>query len=309
MIALSTLWNATRHENGLDLVREAVELGFPAIEVNYKITERMFGEITACVARDEIRVVSLHNFSPLAESLTKNDGSGDLYLLSSTDEKRRTEAVEQTKRTIDHALEAGAEAVVVHLGKSEEDVRQQQALEQELRALTASGDKNRAVTGRLRAALITMRERAKGPCLEAVVRSLDELAEYASQHRVMLGIENRAHFCEIPSFEEIEALLERFDASVIGYWHDTGHAQIFENLGFVPHQEYLKRYSSRLLGIHLHDSRGNHDHLAPGTGSNHFEMVARYVDPTTLKVLEVKSTVSAPEIQQGLTFLRDRGIQ
>jgi hypothetical protein len=132
MTALSTLWNATKHENGFDLVQEAAELGFPAIEGNHKITERMFEDITACVDREAIRLVSLHNFTPLSESLTK-------------------------------------------------------------------------------------RETVKGPCFGAVPRSLDELAEYASQHGLKLGIENRARFCETLSFEEIEAVWERFDPSAIGY--------------------------------------------------------------------------------------------
>ena len=91
MIALSTLWNATKHENGFDLVQEVVELGFPAIEMNYRITERMFQDISSCVDRGEIRVVSLHNFTPLLSYLDKSQGGGDLFLLSSLDERGRTE--------------------------------------------------------------------------------------------------------------------------------------------------------------------------------------------------------------------------
>ena len=139
MIALSTLWNATKHENGMDPVREAADLGFRTIEANYRITDPMFADIASCVDRGEIRVVSLHSFTPLTTSLTQNQGGGDLYLLSSTEENHRKTAVEQTMRTIDHAAQAGADVVVLHLGKTEEDAGEQTAQAHKLKTLIESG--------------------------------------------------------------------------------------------------------------------------------------------------------------------------
>ena len=102
MIAFSTLWNADRHEDGMTLTAEVKQLGFNALEVNYKITEPMLTDIAALVERGEIKVTSLHNFTPLPANFTKSPGSGGLFLLSSADEERQMEAVEQTKRTIDY---------------------------------------------------------------------------------------------------------------------------------------------------------------------------------------------------------------
>ena len=156
--------------------------------------------------------------------------------------------------------------------------------------------------------MVKLRETVKMPCFEAVLRSLEELEGCAAQCKVQSGIENRAHFFEIPNFEEIGILLDRFHNSSGGYRHDTGHAQIFENLGFVQHQTYLDRFGSRLPGIHLHDCRVNHDHLVPGKGDASFEMIAQYLHAATIKVLEVNDFVSTQQVRGGLSFLEQRGI-
>jgi len=60
--------------------------------------------------------------------------------------------------------------------------------------------------------------------------------------------------------EEFEAIFEIFGPdSNIGYWHDTGHAQVFENLKIAKHKDYLDRFSGRLIGAHIHDIRGTID--------------------------------------------------
>jgi hypothetical protein len=37
------------------------------------------------------------------------------------------------------------------------------------------------------------------------------------------------------------------------YWHDCGHAQIKENLGFIHHALHLESLAPRLAGFHVHD--------------------------------------------------------
>jgi len=180
-------------------------------------------------------------------------------------------------------------------------------VERQLKSLIESGG-TAAELDRLRSEMVHRREAVKAPPFEAAFRSLDELNEAAVRKGIHLGIENRAHYYEIPSFEEIGIVLDRFPSGNVGYWHDVGHADIFERMGFVSQREYLDSYGSKLVGIHLHDCRANHDHLAPGAGRVQFETISHAIDQAALKVLEVNSRVSANAIRRGIAYLKERGI-
>jgi hypothetical protein len=54
MIAFSTLWNAERYEDGVSLTREIKSLGFRAVGLNYKVTEKK----VAAKRRKKVRIGS-----------------------------------------------------------------------------------------------------------------------------------------------------------------------------------------------------------------------------------------------------------
>ena len=82
---------------------------------------------------------------------------------------------------------------------------------------------------------------------------LERLSGLAAQHGIKLGIENRQALEEIPLDSDLELLLLEFNRPAVGYWHDCGHAQIKENLGFIDHRMHLESMAPRLLGFHVHD--------------------------------------------------------
>jgi hypothetical protein len=45
----------------------------------------------------------------------------------------------------------------------------------------------------------------------------------------------------------------KLDSGQVGYWHDFGHLQIKENLGFLDHAEWLRTIGPRTLGCHVQD--------------------------------------------------------
>jgi sugar phosphate isomerase/epimerase len=81
---------------------------------------------------------------------------------------------------------------------------------------------------------------------------------------VRLGVENRYHHMDLPSLDEMGELLGLADADRLGFLYDVGHAQTLDRLGFYSHEEWLKRYGSRIIGVHLHDALGVEDHRMPG---------------------------------------------
>lgn len=135
------------------------------------------------------------------------------------------------------------------------------------------------------------------------LRSLEQLSSYAQKCKVRLGIENRYYFSEIPSIEEMEVILATFPSPPIYYWHDVGHAQIYENLNFFEHKIMLDKFGPSMIGIHLHDVEAIDDHRAPLKGKFDFSLLKRYIRRKTLKVLEPHYPASAEDIIQGKRYL------
>ena len=103
---------------------------------------------------------------------------------------------------------------------------------------------------------------------------------------------------------DIELLLREFDRPGIGYWHDCGHAQIKENLGFIEHRAHLESLSPRLLGFHVHDVEfPGHDHRAPGSGMINFAALKPMVQPGHIKVFELSPSLTLDEVVKGVAHI------
>jgi len=297
-LGLSTAWNAFRHENGKDLIFEIKELGFKDVELSFNLTPGILRDIEELVARGDIAVSSVHNYCPIPEGLSRQDALPDCYALSSLDEKIRALAIKFTKISIDTASRLGAKAVVIHCGRVEIADRTRRLIH----LLETSGNNSLAFI-RARDDAIKERARDSKPFFENTLKSLEVLDEYAGRLDTRLGIETRFYYREIPSFEEIFILLEKFKGSCIHYWHDTGHAQLMENLKIARHKDYLERYAERLIGIHLHDILGGDDHRTPGKGDFNFSVLLPYLHSKVIKILETHHPATSQEIKEGAHIL------
>ena len=133
---------------------------------------------------------------------------------------------------------------------------------------------------------------------------LDRLATLAEERGVKLAIENREALEELPLDSDIQVLLREFDRPGIGYWHDCGHAQIKENLGFINHRMHLESLAPRLLGFHVHDvAFPGRDHRAPGSGTIDFAALQPLVKPEHIKVFELSPSLTLPEVVKGVAHI------
>lgn len=120
-----------------------------------------------------------------------------------------------------------------------------------------------------------------------------------------LGIENRDGVEEIPFEPDFELIFREFPDSSVFYWHDTGHAQIKENLGFIHHDLHLEMLANRLVGFHIHDVQfPDVDHCPPGAGSVDFAKLKPFVKPEHLKVFELNPSLTVEQIKAGVSFLK-----
>ena len=296
MFALSTSWHALQHSRAKDIIKEIKGLGFGQVELNFNLTGAMVEEVVSLKERGLIKVVSVHNFCPIPQGISRKVALPDIFSLAALDERERKKAVHYTKETIDTASRIGAEVVVFHAGKVQ--------IKEHIKTLAlAYSNGNRQRYSRLKSQMLKERETKSKKFFFQVLKSLEQLCSYAGKLKVKLGIENRYYFCEIPSTEEMETILATFPGPPLYYWHDVGHAQLYENLGLIGHKEMLDKFSRRMVGMHLHDIEGIDDHRAPLKGKFDFALLKPYLKKGTLKVLEPHYPATAEEIIRGKKYL------
>lgn len=298
-ISLSTMWAVGRYERMSDFVAAAHRMGFGSIELNYQLTPPMLAEIIELWERGKVKVSSVHDPCPtLTQSLRHSPQ------LSALDRDGREAAVALTKESIELVSRLGAEALILHLGRVEID----RQLESALRDLYNRGKRGTKVYEEAKGRLIAARAERREANLAAVMESLEELVPYAAARGVKLGVESRYYYREIPLLEEAQFILNRFDSAVLLYWHDVGHVQNLENLGFTRHEGWLVALSHRLLGVHLHDIVGLEDHQAAGKGEMDFAMMGQYLPEEAIMVCEFEQHNSAAEVEAGLMHLEKLGL-
>jgi len=148
------------------------------------------------------------------------------------------------------------------------------------------------------------RDRIKPKYMDSLLFSIDRLIPIAEKQNIILGVENRYHYHELPGPDDFEILFSEFKGELLGYWHDTGHAHANEKLGIIPGGEMLQRYSDHLVGIHLHDAIGLDDHLAPGKGEIDFGVLRPFLEKDRPAVVELKPGTPDSEVSDGLRFVR-----
>jgi sugar phosphate isomerase/epimerase len=279
-------------------VAKVREFGFTHVEPNTSVSPRMLAELLEA----RVPISSIH--SPCPAVLSSPAIPVSSLSLSSIDKSQRIEAVSFSKKTIDLAANVGARAIVLHMGEVPIDL----SLQDRLYKLYDEGCASTEEYRQIKEILAHQRLSLAHSYLDAARKSLQELSEYSGQKGIMLGLETRFHFNEIPNVEEMARLLNETPEGVTGYWHDVGHAEVQERLGLGVHEEWLSQFKDRMVGIHLHDIHGISDHHAPGKGSMSWEMIATHLPPGIIKVCEIGEWNDEEQVQGAINFLHKKGI-
>ncbi|WCJ58152.1 sugar phosphate isomerase/epimerase [Fontisphaera persica] len=298
MYSLSTCWNSHRHTDGRLMLREIRSLGFDYAELSHGIRISLLPGIFEAVDAGEIRISSLHNFCPLPMGVDR--AAPNIFKFTSEDPREREMAYRQTLKTFETAVRVKAPLVVLHMGKVDMKDYTDRLLE-----MAGAGQRETPKYEKLCAEVLEKREKRKEPHLTAAYELLRRLIREAEARGLRLGIENREALEEIPFETDFPLFFREFDRPSVVYWHDTGHAQIKENLGFIHHGLHLEALADRLAGFHIHDvSFPGRDHLPPGAGGIDFAALAGLVKPEHIKVLELGPWVPTADVQRGWEHIR-----
>ncbi len=250
MTVFSTCWNSKRHKDGNTLCDEIRELGFDAIEASHGLPLSLMPGIIQAVEEKRIRVEGVHNFCPSPIDVLRD--APDAFQFTSHRPEERERAMRLSLETLEVAARLGAHYVVLHMGTVQLflDFKGTKELERMARnGLT--GTQGYAI----RKGELVRKRRRLAPLYNARAReALHRLSEKAQKLGLVLGVEGRSHFEQVPGEEDILELLQEFESNpAVRYWHDFGHIQRKHNLLLLDHAQYLEKLRPYLYGAHVND--------------------------------------------------------
>jgi len=276
------------------------ELGFDSIELGHGTRLSLVPGIQKMFDSGQVRFTSLHNFCPLPVEVMV--ASPDCYQLSAVSPEERERAVKQTFQTIDFAERLGAPFVVLHLGEVK-----MRPITDRLIKMTKTGKHLSRAYVRAKIKAVETRERRAPAHLQRVRDCLRRIVEHAASKNVRIALESRRGYEEIPNERELPSLLDELNSRQVGYWHDFGHSQIKENLGFTDHAEWLGAVGSRAFGCHVQDCVWPaKDHEPPFTGGIDFDKLVPLLPTNCLFVWEMSPNKTADTIRQSVRIWKER---
>ncbi len=280
------------------MLREVRELGFEYAELSHGTRISLMPGILDAVGAGEIKISTLHNFCPLPMGV--NNSAPNLYQFTAESDRERESAVKHTLKTLEFATRVKAPLVVLHLGSVE-----MKDYSGKFKEMLERGEKGSPKYEKLVAELVEKREAKKVKFVERLYASLRKVIPEAEARGIKFGCENREALEELPFEDDFALLFRELSSPVMTYWHDTGHAQIKENLGFIQHAQHLQTFSDHLSGFHIHDVQPPaRDHCAPGSGSVDFAALKPMVKPQHIKVFEFSPAMPVEVLKQGVAHVK-----
>lgn len=303
-LALSTMYaQQERFADGAAFARYAAESGYDAIEISHSTREDKLEQI---IDAKILPISSVHQPAPW---LRHADGRGNSHCnLASTDEAERAAALDYALGSIEWAARIGVDRLVVHLGQVT-DVSEQFEQELEMRRMFDSGRSAESRFRELRDAAVALRRNEAEPYLAKARDSLLTLVRAAGPQGIAIGLENRYHYHEIPHPEEFDFLLEGLSLAEAGYWHDVGHAEVLDRLGFIDRYAWLDALSQRCIGAHLHDVSGIGDHRSPGDGDVDWSYITKGLKHLPKYTLEINQHQPDEQVSGAPAFLAGVGLR
>lgn len=293
------------------MLQEIAALGFGDAELSHGIRVSLVPGILDAVDAGEIRISTLHNFCPLPMGV--NQAAPNVYQFTAADPRERESALKQTFKTLDFAVRVKARLVVLHMGSFTEmkptggflGLFGPADFTDTLLDMIRAKQHETPKFHKLLADAVEQQEQLKGRPMELAAVALRQIAARAAELGLQLGIENREALEEVPPDNEMGTFLKEFSPAAVRYWHDTGHAQIKEHLGFLHHATHLGSLADRLGGFHIHDVEfPGSDHREPGTGTVDFAALKPFVKPEHIKVFEFSPGLKTEEVKRGVAHIK-----
>src|SRR6185503_228799 len=274
------------------------DLGFAYAELSHGIRLSLIPGIFQAVDEGVIKISSLHNFCPLPMGV--NHAAPNVFKFTAENARERENALRHSIKTIETAERVKAPLVVLHMGSVEMKDYTDKLLD-----MVKDGKKDTPKYQKLCEEMEERRAKLSEKPMQNAYEILRKLIAEAEPRGIKLGIENREAVEEILFENDYPFFLHEFQSPSVVYWHDTGHAQIKENLGLINHRQHVQAMQRRLYGFHIHDVEfPGRDHRAPGSGMIDFAGLKPLVKQEHLKVFEFSPSLTVDQVNTGIAHIK-----
>ncbi len=279
------------------MIEEIVDLGFSHVELSHGMTIAKLPGIQKAYKRGLFKCAGIHNYFPSPVEVMID--APDAYEFTSHREFDRQRAMEMTLKTMELAAEFEAKYIVLHMGSVP---MKSSKWTKPLTNMVRDGLAHTRKYTKAKIKFVEKREKIAPLYYHRAIESLEKLADRAKELGVMLAVESRSRFEDMPTEREMVRLQEHFaDHPSVGYWHDFGHVQLKHNLGLLDHLQWLETISPHLIGGHVHDVEWPaRDHRVPFCGTLDYPAIIDHFPVNCPLVWELSPTRKADQIRASL---------
>lgn len=297
MLSFSTCWNNGRHTDGEAMIDEILALGFRHIELSHGMTITKLPGIRKAFAAGRFRCSGVHNFFPSPVEVMID--APDAYEYTSHRPWDRKRALEMSLQTLELAAEFRANYLVLHMGSVPLNPKK---YTKRLTSMVAEGKQHDAEFTKAKIDFVKKREKIAPLYYSRAIDALEQLVTKAEEYGVILAVESRSRFEDMPNEREMLHLQNHFkDNPWIGYWHDFGHVQLKHNLGLLDHHDWLRSIQPHIIGAHIHDVEWPaRDHRTPFTGTLDYKTLLPFFPKGCPIIWELSPTRKTEEILTAL---------
>jgi sugar phosphate isomerase/epimerase len=297
MLSFSTCWNNSRHTDGEEMIDEILALGFHHIELSHGMTITKLPGIRKAFSAGRFRCSGVHNFFPSPVEVMID--APDAYEYTSHRPWDRKRALEMSLQTLELAAEFRANYLVLHMGSVPLNPKK---YTKRLTAMVAEGKQHDTEFTKAKIKFVKKREKIAPLYYSRAIDALEQLVTKAEEYGVILAVESRSRFEDMPNEREMLHLQNHFkDNPWIGYWHDFGHVQLKHNLGLLDHHEWLRSIQPHIIGAHIHDVEWPaRDHRTPFTGTLDYKTLMPFFPAGCPIIWELSPTRKTEEILAAL---------
>jgi sugar phosphate isomerase/epimerase len=301
MLSFSTCWNNGRHTDGEAMIDEILDLGFRNIELSHGMTIAKLPGIRKAYQAGKFTCSGVHNYFPSPVEVMID--APDAYEFTSHRSFDRKRAHDMTLQTLELAAEFRANYLVLHMGSVP---LKPAKYTKRLTAMVADGKILDPDYNEAKIKFIKKREKIASLYYGRAIDTLEQLVVKAEEYGIILAVESRSRYEDVPSEREMLHLQNHFkDNPWIGYWHDFGHVQLKHNIGLLDHVDWLKQISPHIIGAHIHDVEWPaRDHRTPFTGTLDYKTLLPFFPPDCPIIWELSPTRKTEEIKQALQVWR-----
>lgn len=298
IIALSTSFFHGKISDAYEMLQKAAEMGFKYVELGHTTSVSMVDGIEKAVGDGIIKVSSLHNFCPIPPFATPP--APNFYSPATASKRESAQWLRHTKNTVSFAERVGASRIVTHAGelsyfwgspkfKLGAEFAELLELKAEIAEHPEEGEKD-ALKERLKrleelyrrdiADFIKKSERKSRKAHDRIFKNLEEINGDLSEKKLLLGVENRDGYCELPFDTKFADFAKRAcELSNVRAWIDIGHVAVKSLRGVINFEKFVEEAAPHICGWHLHDCTAeSKDHKALGLGFINFDFVKKYFD-------------------------------